>query len=171
MHQQEAIEDAKMLPFSFFQRKLNVPILPNKIFEMVWPDGYESNPLYGQEPDYYKNLKIAPNQHPVYMSCPKCHRHIFSSTKTKYSNPISHITTCCGGVSQLHNLVRAAHEDAGLDNGSKAARQQKLHDTLCQTNQQDLALQTWMMLVCLHNTLIYKLNDSNFCDVLSCEKT
>jgi hypothetical protein len=160
-----------MLPFSFFQRKQNNPVHPKEIFETIWPDGYESKPLYGQEPDYYKNLGITPSQHPVYVSCPKCHRHISSSTKTKYSNPISHITTCCSEVSQVYNLVRAAYKDAGLDNGSKAARQQKLHKALCQANPQDLALHTWMKLVCLHNTSIYKINNSNICDVLSCAKT
>jgi hypothetical protein len=85
--------------------------------------------------------------------------------------PISHITTCCGGVFQLHNLARAAREDASLDNGSKAARQQKLRKAICQANPQDLALYRWMKLVCLHNTSIYKINDSNFCDVHSCKKT
>jgi hypothetical protein len=161
----------QMHPFSFFQRKLKNPVHPKEIYETVRPDGYESNPLYDQEPDCYENLGITPNQHLVHVSCPKCHKHISSSIKTKNSNPISHIATCCGGVFQLHNLVHAVREDAGLDNGSKTARQQKLRKALCQANKQDLALHTWMKLVCLNNTHIYKINDSNFCDVLSCEKT
>jgi hypothetical protein len=160
-----------MLPSSFFQRRLNYPIHPKEIYETVWPDGYESSPLYGQEPAYYENSGIIPNQHLVYVSCPKCHRHISSSTKIKYSNSISHITTCCSGISLLQQLGCAACEDAGLNNGSKAARQQKLCNVLCQANPQDLALHIWMKLVCMHNTLIYKMNNSDFCDVLSREKT
>jgi hypothetical protein len=137
----------------------------------VWPDGYDSNPLYGQDPDYYVNSGISPTQNPVYVSCPnKCHRHISSSSITRYSNPISHITSCCSGVTYLHSLVCAAHEDAGLKDG-KEARHQKLHEALCWANLQDLALHTWMKLVCLHNTPIQKMNDSNFCDVINCERT
>jgi hypothetical protein len=136
----------------------------------VWPDGYDSNPLFGQDPDYYVNSGISPTQNPVYVSCPKCYRHIFLSSTTRCSNPISHITSCCGGVAYLHSLVRAAREDAGLKDG-KEARQQKLHKALCWTNPQDLALHTWIKLVCLHNTPIQKMNDSDFCDVINCAKT
>jgi hypothetical protein len=159
----------KQKPFSLGQQKLNGPIKPNEIFETVWPDGYDSNPLYDQDPDYYVNSGISPTQNSVYMSYPKCHRHISSSSKTKYSNPISHITSCCSGVTYLHSLVCAAREDAGLRDG-KEARQQKLHEALYWENLQDLALHTWMKLVCLHNTPIHKMNDSNFCDVINCER-
>jgi hypothetical protein len=62
-------------------------------------------------------------------------------------------------------LVRAAREDAGLEDG-KEARQQKLHEALFQANPQDLALHTWMKLVCLHNMPIQKMNDSDFCEVI-----
>ncbi len=159
----------KQKPFSF-QWKLNGPIKPKEIFDTVWLDGYDSNPLYGQDPDYYVNSVIYPIQNPVYVSCPKCHWHISSSSITRYSNPISHITSCCGGVTYLCNLVRAACEDAGLEDG-KEVRQQKLHEALCQENLQDLALHTWMKLVCLHNMPIHKMNDSNFYDVINCERT
>ncbi len=67
-------------------------------------------------------------------------------------------------------MVCAAREDAGLKDG-KEARQQKLHEALCRENLQDLALHTWMKLVCLHNTPIQKMNDSDFCDVINCERT
>ncbi len=156
-------------PFSF-PRKLNGPIKPKEIFDTVWPDGYDSNPLFVQNPDYYVNSGISPTQNPVYVSCPKCYRHISSSSTTSYSNPISHITSCCCGVAYLHSLVRAAREDDGLKDG-KEARQQKLHEASCRANPQDLALHTWMKLVCLHNTPIQKMNDSNFCDGINCERT
>ncbi len=67
-------------------------------------------------------------------------------------------------------MVHAAHENAGLEDG-KEVRQQKLHEALCQENPQDLALHTWMKLVCLHNTPIHMMDDSNFCDVINCERT
>ncbi len=159
----------KQKPFSF-PRKLNGPIKPKEIIDTVWPDGYDSNPLFGQDPDHYVNSGISPIQNPVYVSYPRCHRHISSSSTTRYSNTISHITSCCSGVAHLHSLVCAAREDAGLEDG-KEARQQKLHKALCWANPQDLALHTWMKLVCLHNTPIQKMNDSNFCDVINCERT
>jgi hypothetical protein len=109
----------KQKPFSC-QWKLNGHIKPKEIFDTVWPDGYDSNPLYGQDPDYYVNSGISPTQNPVYVSCPKCHRHISSSSITRYSNPICHITSCCGRVTYLHSLVRAACEDAGLKDGKEA---------------------------------------------------
>jgi hypothetical protein len=115
-------------PFSC-QRKLNGPIKPKEIIDTVWLDGYDSNPLYGQDPNYCVNSGIAPTQNSVYVSFPKCHWHISSSSITRYSNPISHITSCCGGVTYLHSLVCAAHEDAGLEDG-KEARQQNLHEAL-----------------------------------------
>jgi hypothetical protein len=40
----------KQKPFSSAQ-KLNAPIKLKEIFETMWPDGYESNPLHGQVPD------------------------------------------------------------------------------------------------------------------------
>jgi hypothetical protein len=36
----------KQKPFSF-PLKLNGPIKPKEIFDTVWPDGYDSNPLFG----------------------------------------------------------------------------------------------------------------------------
>jgi hypothetical protein len=159
----------KQKPFSC-QRKLNEPIKPKEIFDTVWPDGYDSNPLYGQDPDYYVNSGIPPTQKPVYVSCPKCHWHISSSSITRYSNPICHIISCCGGVTYLHSLVRAAGEDASLKDG-KEARKQRLHEAVCQENPQDLALHTWTKLVCLHNTPIHKMNNSGFCDVINCKRT
>jgi hypothetical protein len=94
----------KQKPFSC-QQKLNGPIEPKEIFDTVWLDGYESNPLYGQNPDYYVTSGISPTQNPVYVSYPKCHWHISSSSITRYSNPICHITSCCSGVTYLHSLV------------------------------------------------------------------
>jgi hypothetical protein len=44
------------------QRKLNGPIKPKEIFDSVWLDGYDSNPLYGQDPDYHVNSRISPTQ-------------------------------------------------------------------------------------------------------------
>jgi hypothetical protein len=73
-------------------------------------------------------------------------------------------------VAYLHSLVCAAREDAGLKNG-KEERQQKLQEALCRANPQDLALHTWMKLVCLHNMPIQKMNDSNFSYVINCERT
>ncbi len=40
----------KQKPFSC-QRKLNGPIKPKEILDTVWLDGYDSNPLYGQDPN------------------------------------------------------------------------------------------------------------------------
>ena len=146
------------------------PLSQRRFFETGWPDGYESNPLYGENPDYNKNSEISPTQHPIYVSCPKRYWHISSSSLTRYSNPICHITSYCGGVTNLHNLVCEACKDAGLEDGKKA-RQQYLHEALCWANLQDLPLHTWMKLACLHNMPIHKMEDSDFCDIINSERT
>ena len=67
-------------------------------------------------------------------------------------------------------MVCEACEVAGLEDG-KEARQQSFHKALCWANPQDLALHTWMKLVCLHNMPIYKMEDRNFCDITNCERS
>jgi hypothetical protein len=97
------------------RKKVNDPVWPKDIFCTIWPDGYESNPLYygpeGDDNGFYTN------QQPVLVVCPKCATHLFSSSRTKYSNPTAHLATCLGGIDHLHNLVREAREEDGADNG------------------------------------------------------
>jgi hypothetical protein len=148
------------------RKKVNNPVWPKDIFCTIWPDGYESNPLYYGPEGNYNGFYT--NQQPVFVVCPKCATHLFSSSRTKYSNPTAHLATCLGGINHLHNLVREAREEDGADNGV-ISRQVKLREALCMANPQDEALYTWMRLVCLHNTAITKINDQDFCNILSCE--
>ncbi len=110
---------------------------------------------------------IKKSQQPVYVMCPKCHRDLPSSSKSRYSNPVTHISACIW--KHLHDLVYKSREDDGLVNG-KIERQLKLQEALsCKANSQDFALHTLVQLVCLHNTPLTKMNDRKFCEILSCD--
>jgi hypothetical protein len=98
---------------------------------------------------------------------PKCHQDLLSSSKSRYSNLVTHISACIG--KHLHDLVYKSHEDDGLVNG-KIERQLKLQEALsCKANPQDFALHSWVKLMCLHNTPLTKMNDRKFCEMLSCD--
>ncbi len=114
-----------------------------------------------------KTVALIKSQQPVYVVCPKCHWDLPSSSKSRYSNPVTHISTCIG--KHLHDLVYKSREDDGLVN-EKIERQLKLQEALsCKANPQDFALHTWVKLVCLHNTPLTKMNDRKFCEMLSCD--
>jgi hypothetical protein len=60
------------------RKKVNDPVWPKDIFCTIWPDGYESNPLYyGPEGD---GNGFYTNQQPVFVLYPKCATHLFSSS-------------------------------------------------------------------------------------------
>ncbi len=97
------------------RKKVNDPVWPKDIFCPIWPDGYESNPLY-YGPEGINNVFYT-NQQSVFVVCPKCAIHLFSLSRTKYLNPTAHLATCLGGINHLHNLVYEAREEDSADNG------------------------------------------------------
>jgi hypothetical protein len=140
------------------------PITPKEIFNILLPQGYQPNPLYGH-PEY-------PNDQKFYVKCqkPDCKaKHIsFADSKTAYTNPVSHARTCYGDAN-IRELVEKVRKNNSAG-GSSKAQQMLIEAFQLQPTTQEEALHHWMKLVCLHNEPITKIKDRDFCSLLSCER-
>jgi len=133
------------------------------IFACLFPNGFLKNPLYGE--DGY------PNQKPFYVQCGRCQKETSVTLTTNYTNPVTHAISCYGGIEALNHLV---HQQRAQDMASTVRGKNKMQlDIMSAFNMkaspQDTALYTWMMLVCIHNTPITKINSADFCNLLCCD--
>jgi hypothetical protein len=137
-----------------------------EIFFTLFPEGYQSNVLFGD---------LNPNEQKYYVKCQgKCNGHITrSSLATAYGNPVTHAKSCYGESNLLQLVIETRDNNDGDGNSdSKKKKQTELFASLlAKATPSEIALDTWMGLVCLYNTPITRMSDKVFCKYLMCEET
>ena len=141
-------------------------ISSKEIFFTLFPSGYKSNPLFGD---------LNPNEKQFFVRCSgKCNGNITrSNLATAYGNPVNHAKSCYG-ESNLKQLVldtRANNAGGGNDDSKKQIQTKLFADLLNTPTPSEIAMNTWMGLVCLYNTPITRMSDKVFCSYLQCEET
>ena len=79
-------------------------ITGKEIFNTVWSEGWEDNPLHDLTSEEYEARKVGPNQKPVFVTCSKCQKHIESALVTLYTNCVDHVN-CCFGNNVICKMV------------------------------------------------------------------
>ena len=148
------------------KKVVDVTATNKEIFFTLFPDGYKSNPLYGD---------LNPNELQYYVTCAgKCRGNVTKSkVKTAYGNPVVHAKSCYGeaNIQQHVRDVRAANNDDVANSDSKRQTQTTLFSALIdKPTPSEIALNIWMGLVCKYNTPISRMRDKEFSSFLTCEE-
>jgi hypothetical protein len=145
---------------------MSKPPTNKEIFLTLFPDGYESNVLFGD---------LNPKEQRYFVKCRgKCNGHITrANVTTAYGNPVTHAKSCYGESNLLKLIIetRANNDGDGNSDSKKTVQTELFASLLEKPTKAEIALDTWMMLVCMYNTPITRMSDKEFCKLLMCEET